>query len=65
VPLCLLELDALDLAGALGVAEVREEPRPVGLDEDRGVRALEAREVEDVRRRRDEERLLEEAAQPV
>jgi hypothetical protein len=65
VALGLLDVHALDLRGALGVAEVGEEPDAVGLDEDDGVRALEAGQVDDVRRRRDEQRLLEDLQQPV
>ncbi len=67
------ERDAGDLAPALRVAEVREERRrPVRLDEQRGVRAREPREVadvrlpaEDVRRPRDEQRLVEERGKPL
>src|SRR5205823_837439 len=59
VALHLDELDALDAACGLGVAEVREEPHPVALDEQRRVRALEAAQVEDVRLRRDEQRVLD------
>ena len=64
VALRLLELDALDGAGALRIAEVGEEPRAFRLDENCGVRALETGEVAHVHRRRDEQRLLEEPAQP-
>jgi hypothetical protein len=59
VPLDLLHLDALDFSGPLGVAEIREDPDAVWLDEDRCVGALEAGQIEDIDRRRDEQRLLE------
>ena len=50
---------SLDGARGLEVAEVGEEPDAVALDEERGVRAVEADEVDDVHRVRDEQRLLE------
>jgi hypothetical protein len=65
VALGLLDLHSLDLPRAVDIAEVGEEPETVRLDEQGGVRALEAGQVEDVRRRRDEERLLEQAAELV
>jgi hypothetical protein len=44
------DLDAVDHTRAIRIPEVREDGRrPVRLDEDRRVRALEAREVADVR----------------
>ena len=49
----------------LDVAEVGEEAHAVRLDEERGVRAVEAGQVEDVDEVRDEERLLEQLPQPV
>ena len=57
------ELGALDRTRGLGVAEVAEEEDPVGLDENRRVRAGEAGQVDDIGRRRDEQRLLERLAQ--
>src|SRR5205085_1417576 len=65
VALRLGELDALDGAAGVGVAEVAEELGPLRLDEKRGVRAGEADEVADVGAARDEERLLEQRTQPV
>ena len=67
------ERDALDLAAAGRVAEVREQRRaPVRLDEHGRVRALEPGQVahvrlaaEDVRRPGDEQRLLEERGEPL
>jgi hypothetical protein len=59
VALGLLDLHAVELPRPLGVAEVGEEPDSVGLHEQGGVRALEAGQVDDVGRRRDEQRLLE------
>ena len=53
------DLDALDGARRLEVAEVGEELDALLVDEQRRVRALEAGEVDDVLRVRDEERLLE------
>ena len=64
-PLRLLELDALDGACGLGVTEVAEEADPILLNEESCVRALEAEQVEDVRRVGDEEWLLERRAQPL
>ena len=61
----LLDLHPCELPCPLGVAEVGEEPDAVLLHENRGVRALEARQVEDVGRRGDEQRLLEQRPQPV
>jgi hypothetical protein len=63
VALGLLDFHPLDRPRAVGIAEVGEEPESLRLDEQGGVRALEAGQIEDVRRRRDEERLLEEAAE--
>ena len=60
-----LDLDALDGARALRVAEVGEQANAVGLDQQRRVRADEAGQVADVGRRADEERLLERLAQPI
>ena len=57
-------LDTVDGLRRLDVAEVGEEPHPLRLDEQRGVRALEAGQVEDVDEVGDEQRLLEEPAQP-
>ncbi len=57
-------LDTLDGPCRLDVAEVGEEAHPVGLDEQRGVRAVEAGQVADVDEIRDQQRLLEELAQP-
>src|SRR6185437_8260673 len=57
-------LDSLARACRLDVAEVGEEPRPLRLDEQGDVRAVEAGQIEDVDRVRDEKRLLEELAQP-
>ena len=58
-----LRLDDLDVLhgspGALGVAEVGEEPHALGLDEERDVVAVEAGQVLDVDLVGDEERLLE------
>jgi hypothetical protein len=65
VALGLLDLNTLDLAGPLQVAEVREKAGSIRLDDDGGVRALEAGQVEDVGRRGDEQRLLEQPAQTV
>ena len=59
------ELDAFDRASRLRVAEVGVEPDAVGLDDERRVRAGEAAQVADVRRVRDEERLLETLEEPV
>jgi hypothetical protein len=59
-------LDALHALRRLQVAEVREELRVArGVDEQGGVRALEARQVEDVRQVRDEERSVEARPQPL
>ena len=55
----------LDRACRLRVPEVGEEPHALGLDEERRVRAGETRQVADVRRVRDEERLLEALAAAV
>ncbi len=53
------DLDVRHGARRLDVAEVGEELHALVVDEQRGVRAVEADEVEDVLRIRDEERLLE------
>ncbi len=59
-PLCELDLDAGHPLGVLDVAEVGVEPRlPAGLDEERGVRALEPGQVADVDQVRDEQPLVE------
>ena len=52
-------LDAADRPCAVRVPEVREELNAVALDEQRGIRAVEAAEIADVHRVRDEERLLD------
>ena len=65
VTLRLDELDAVDRSRGLGVAEVREDADALGLDEERGVRALEPAEIEDVGRVGDEQRLLQPLAQAV
>src|SRR5213078_3016561 len=68
VALGLDELDALYRSAGLGVAEVAEEKRPVGLDQQRGVGAREADQVADVRRAGNQKGLLERSAktlQPV
>src|SRR6266511_1421800 len=57
------ELDAFDLLACLRVAEVAEQPYTVRLEDEGGVRALEAGQVADVDRERDEERLLEPSLQ--
>jgi hypothetical protein len=57
--------DAVEGLSSLDVAEVRVEPCPVRLDEERSVRAVEAGQVEDIDEVRDEERLLEQVAEPV
>ncbi len=59
------ELDPFDPARRLRIAEVAEEPHVAGLDEDGGVRALEPGQVADVRRRGDEEWLLEQVTKTV
>ena len=60
VALRLGDLDVLDRAGRFEVAKVGvERRRALGLDEQGAVRALEARQVADVDRVRDEERLGE------
>ena len=64
-PLGLFDLHALQLARPLDVAEIGEEPHAIRLDEDSGVRALEAGQIEDVRRGGDEQRLLEQRPQAV
>jgi len=56
-------LDAGDGARRVDVAEVREQPHALLVDEQDRVRAVEADEVEDVLRVRDEQRLLELLAQ--
>jgi hypothetical protein len=61
----LLDLNPCELPCPLGVAEVGEEPDAVLLHQKRGVRALEARQVQDVRRRGDEQRLLEQRPEAV
>src|SRR5439155_8845776 len=58
------ELDPLDGAPGHGVAEVGEEPDALSIDDERGVCALEAAQVADVRRLGDEERLLQSRLQP-
>src|SRR5947207_635066 len=63
-PLRLHGLDAVDAPRSLDVAEVGEEAHPVRLNEERGVRAVEAGQVADVDEIRDQQRLLEELAQP-
>ena len=63
VALRLHGLRLLDGTRGLEIAEVGEEPDAVALDEERAVRAVEADEVDDVHRVRDEERLLELALQ--
>jgi hypothetical protein len=61
-----LDLNSLEPSGPLCVAEIREEPNAVGFDEECGARALEAAgQIDDVRRRRDEQRLLEELAEAI
>jgi len=65
VALGLLDLHPLELAGALRVAEVGEEPDPVRLDEQGCVGAVKTGQVEDVDERRDEQRLLQQLAQAV
>ena len=62
----LAERHALDLRRGLGVAEVGVDGR-VGrrLDEDRGVRALEAREVPDIDQPSDEQWLLQPCREPL
>src|SRR5581483_10886868 len=52
------ELDAVELARAGGVAEVGVEAGASGVDDERGVRAREPRQVADVDQVRDEQRLL-------
>src|SRR5205807_9304886 len=59
------ELDALDCRRRLRVAEIRVERQALLADKESGVRADEAGQVADVDRVRDEERLLERAAQPL
>lgn len=59
------ELDPLDLAPGLRVAEVGEQQRALGLDEQHRVRALEPGEVPDVDGGGDEKRLLEQLAQTI
>ena len=59
VALRLDDLDAVDCARSLEIAKVGEEPDAVAVDDERGVRAVEADEVDDVHRVRDEQRLLE------
>jgi hypothetical protein len=61
----LLELDAGDCARRLGIAKVGEEPHAVRLDQQRGVRALEAGQVAHAYGVRYEQRLLERRAQPL
>src|SRR3954447_21695478 len=63
VSLGLDELGPLDGPRGFRVTEVGEELHAVRLDEQRGIRAREARQVDDVRRRRDEQRLLQRLAQ--
>ncbi len=65
VALRLDELGALDRPAALGIAVVGEDPDALVVDQERRVRAREAREVAHVRRVGDEERLLELLAQLV
>src|SRR6266540_4542664 len=57
------ELDAFDLLACLRVAEVAEQPYAVRLDDEGWVGALEAAQVADVDRERDEERLVEPSLQ--
>ena len=57
------DLDAFDRARGLDVAEVGEELHALLIDEQRGVRAVEAGEIDDVLRVRDEERLLDQRAE--
>ncbi len=56
------ELDALDGAGGVAVAEVGEEQHPLGLDDERRVRAAQPRQVAHVDEVRDDQRL--EASRP-
>jgi hypothetical protein len=60
-----LDLDTFHGPRALRVAEVREQPDAVGLDEESRIGADETGQVADVRGRADEQRLLERLAQPV
>ena len=62
-PLRLHRLDALDRLRLLDVAEVGEEAHPIRLDEQRGVGAVQAGQVEDVDRVRDQQWLLEQPPQ--
>ena len=59
------ELDSLDGAAGLRVAEVAEQQRPLRLDHERGVRAREPDEVADVRPARDEQGLFQRGPQPI
>jgi hypothetical protein len=59
----LRELDAVDGTAGICIAEVGEQAQPLGLDEERRVRALEAGQVAEVRRVADEQRLVERGAQ--
>jgi hypothetical protein len=63
VPLRLDDLDAREPAGRVDVAPVRGEHQAIGPDEQRGVRALEAREVAEVYRPGDEEARCAETVQ--
>ena len=55
VPLGLHQLDPIKLLGGLHIAAVRGQYEPVAADDEGCVRALEAREIADVDRLRDEE----------
>jgi hypothetical protein len=59
----LRDLEPVECAGPLGVAEVGEEAHTLRLDERGGVRAREAGQVADVDEARDEQRLLEQRLQ--
>jgi len=64
-PLRQLGFDPGGLTSRIDVAKVREQARrAAGRDEQRGVRALEPRQVRDVDQVRDQQRLLEQALQP-
>jgi hypothetical protein len=58
------EFRAFDVSSRFGIAEIREEPHAIGLDEERGVGAPKPREVNDVDRIRDEEWFLQHLTQP-
>ena len=57
------ELHALHLSRSVGVTKIGVEHRALRFDEERGIGALETREVAEVDLTRDEERLLEPAAE--